>query len=111
MRSVSALEGWPSGLRRRPAKALVSGPRGFESHSLRSRLSCDQSRPLLDGWPSGLRRTIGNRVDIVRVGSNPTPSVFFELRCPGDVPMEVVSFEPSRPRSGLRSGFDSELTK
>ena len=30
------LEGWPSGSRRRPAKALGSqGPRGFESHSLR----------------------------------------------------------------------------
>jgi hypothetical protein len=28
-----------------------------------------------DEWPSGLRRTIGNRVDIVRVGSNPTSSV------------------------------------
>jgi len=28
-------EGWPSGLRRRPAKALGYGPRGFESHSLR----------------------------------------------------------------------------
>ena len=33
------------------------------------------STAALDGWPSGLRRTIGNRVDIVRVGSNPTPSV------------------------------------
>ncbi len=29
------LEGWPSGLRRRPAKALGYGPRGFESHPLR----------------------------------------------------------------------------
>ena len=28
-------EGWPSGLWRRPAKALVATPRGFESHSLR----------------------------------------------------------------------------
>lgn len=28
-------EGWPSGLRRRPAKALGESPRGFESHSLR----------------------------------------------------------------------------
>ncbi len=29
------LEGWLSDLKRRPAKALDSHPRGFESHSLR----------------------------------------------------------------------------
>ena len=52
-------------------------------------------RPYLDGWPSGLRRTIGNRVDIVRVGSNPTPSVdFVQSRC---------GFEPTRTAHAGRS--------
>ena len=63
----------------------TSRPRGFESHSLRFGLygllifgpvaPKSAAQVAVDGWPSGLRRTIGNRVDIVRVGSNPTPSV------------------------------------
>ena len=51
-------------------------PRGFESHSLRNLVNKAGTRPRRTGGSSGLRRTIGNRVDIVRVGSNPTPSVF-----------------------------------
>ena len=66
------LEGWPSGLRRRPAKALDASPRGFESHSLRFGLygllifgpvaPRSAAQVAVDGWPSGLRRMIGNHV-------------------------------------------------
>ena len=71
----------------------TSRPRGFESHSLRLGLygllifgpvaPKSAAQVAVDGWPSGLRRTIGNRVDIVRVGSNPTPSVCSYPSSPG----------------------------
>ena len=74
------MEGWPSGSRRRPAKALGSkGPRGFESHSLRLPLEGLVPRAdgcVQDGWPSGLRRTIGNRV-----GASPRGFESHPVRC------------------------------
>ena len=72
-------EGWPSGLRRRPAKALDASPRGFESHSLRYVWS-----PAHDAGGTGPGR-VAERLKAhdwkscgltAHVGSNPTPSVF-----------------------------------
>ena len=66
----SDAEGWLSGLKRRPAKAL--GPSAREgsnpSPSAPGRRPPGRS-PVsshTDGWPSGLRRTIGNRVGAQR---------------------------------------------
>ena len=67
-RTKKDAEGWPSGLRRRPAKALTreslvgSNP----TPSACSRYLRHTRRLYPDGWPSGLRRTPGERV-----GSNP----------------------------------------
>ena len=48
-------ERWPSGLRRRPAKAFgPEGSRGFESLPLRTNYWRDRRPPTVrDGWPSG----------------------------------------------------------
>ena len=59
-------EGWPSGLRRRPAKALTRKSLVGSNPTPSASLPPASPRRLPDGWPSGLRRTPGERV-----GSNP----------------------------------------
>ncbi len=67
------------------------------SHSLNGRVGQKSCGRILDGWPSGLRRTIGNRVDIVRVGSNPTPSVLKEsLKNVDERVTTTLPFEPTQ---------------
>ena len=73
-------EGWPSGLRRRPAKALGYGPRGFESHSLRVSGSRMSGLGFGSPGPASGEGVRGGPVmapltpSPVTFGSNPTPS-------------------------------------
>ena len=65
-RQQDPAEGWPSGLRRRPAKALTRKSLVGSNPTPSASLPPASPRRLPDGWPSGLRRTPGERV-----GSNP----------------------------------------
>ncbi len=74
--SAGILEGWPSGLRRRPAKALGSkGSRGFESHPLRSTALPRPGTPTFGRVAEWLKAHDWKSCGAYTlVGSNPTPS-------------------------------------
>ncbi len=87
-------EGWPSGLRRRPAKALTRKSLVGSNPTPSASLPPASPRRLPDGWPSGLRRTPGERV-----GSNPASWV----RIP---PRPLSSFPRGSTRTPARCGFE-----
>ncbi len=95
-------EGWPSGLRRRPAKALTRKSLVGSNPTPSAYLPPASPRRLPDGWPSGLRRTPGERV-----GSNPASWVRIPPRPLKQFPRGSMNmparrgFEPSERRSEL----------
>lgn len=87
-------EGWPSGLRRRPAKALTRKSLVGSNPTPSAYLPPASPRRLPDGWPSGLRRTPGERV-----GSNPASWV----RIP---PRPLKQFPRGSMNMPARRGFE-----